>query len=414
MIPLNSPRGPGRRTVVRLAVAALAISAIAASCKLNAPNEVLSSKKKDGGGIVIDGDAGTKPTIADCAMSRYQKFQTAAETLKTKTAAFAADRSEANRTAAQDAWKEAIAAWQEAELFRFGPAARSGDPGAQDLRDQIYGWPPTNRCKIDEQTVSKAYSQGTFSTSLVSARGLGAIEYLLFYSGSDNGCGSTSTINANGTWAALNADDRSKQKADYAAAAAADVAARASALNSAWDPAGGNFRGQFTTAGNGSTTFPKDQDALNAASNALFYLDYEVKDFKVAKPIGLYDCTNTLCPEALESQWAKVSTSHVRANLHAFRLLLEGCGEGYEGLGFDDWLWATDRGDLATYMVNATADAQALADAMDPPLEQAITTDKSKVEALYNAIKKITDVMKTEFITVLNLDLPKTSEGDND
>jgi hypothetical protein len=36
------------------------------------------------------------------------------------------------------------------------------------------------------------------------------------------------------------------------------------------------------------------------------------------------------------------------------------------------------------------------------------------VEALYNAIKKITDVMKTEFITVLNLDLPKTSEGDND
>ena len=52
--------------------------------------------------------------------------------------------------------------------------------------------------------------------------------------------------------------------------------------------------------------------------------------------------------------------------------------------------------------------------ALEPPLEQALYVDPSRVRALHAAVKAITDPLKTEFLTVLNLDLPKVSEGDND
>ena len=70
--------------------------------------------------------------------------------------------------------------------------------------------------------------------------------------------------------------------------------------------------------------------------------------------------------------------------------------------------------DLALSMSAATAAAQAAVEALDPPLEQAMYVDPSRVRALHTAIKAITDPLKTELVTVLNLDLPKAAEGDND
>jgi hypothetical protein len=34
--------------------------------------------------------------------------------------------------------------------------------------------------------------------------------------------------------------------------------------------------------------------------------------------------------------------------------------------------------------------------------------------AVYTAFKGLTDLLKTEFVTVLNLELPKSTQGDND
>jgi uncharacterized protein len=62
----------------------------------------------------------------------------------------------------------------------------------------------------------------------------------------------------------------------------------------------------------------------------------------------------------------------------------------------------------------AAASAQAL-DAIDEPdLAEALTADKPSVRALYDAIKGVTDVLKTDIVTVLDLEIPKRFEGDND
>jgi predicted lipoprotein len=353
--------------------------------------------------------------IADCAMSHYQAFEARAAVLRDRTETFAADRSTENADAARSAWIDAIASWQVAELFQFGPAARPKAPGAQDFRDNIYAFPLGNRCKVEEQIVSQAYAKPDFGTAtLINARGLAAAEYLLFYPGTDNACSPFSVINGSGTWAALDPATLAERKSLYAAAVAKDVHARATGLVAAWDPAGGNFRRELVDAGAGSQVFATDQDALNAVSDALFYTDREVKDLKLGKPLGLVECFDATCPEAVESPYALRSTDHLRANLIGLRRLFEGCYADGAGLGFEDWLRAAGAGDLADRIVADIAAARASVDALDPPLEQAIVVDPARVQIVHAAIKKITDELKTEFVTVLNLELPQTVEGDND
>lgn len=353
--------------------------------------------------------------VADCALNRYCEFEARARALRDAADALAGSPTEQNLAAARGAWRDAMAIWQEAELFRFGPAGRApDDPGAQDLRDQIYAWPLFSRCKIEEQIVSQGYAKPGFTSSLVNTRGLATFEYLVFYGGNDNACTQFSTINANGTWAALGAGELARRKARYAAAVAEDVLARASTLARAFAPEPGSFRRELVDAGKGSQVFATDQAALNAVSNALFYVDKEVKDWKLGRPLGLVDCFTATCPEMLESRFALSSTAHLRANLRGFRRLFEGCGEGNAGLGFDDWLRAVGASELADRMLAALSGAEAAVDTLDPPLEQALASDPQKVRAVYDAVKALTDPLKTEFVTVLNLELPRTSEGDND
>jgi uncharacterized protein len=350
--------------------------------------------------------------FADCAVSQYQEFELSAAALETAAGAHAAAPTPDTAAALQQAWRDAMVSWERAELYQFGPAAYSNLPGGADLRDEIYAWPLFSRCKIDEQLVSKAYEGAAFADTLVNTRGLAALEYLAFYTGSDNGCLSFSPINSSGSWAALGADELAARKAAYAAAVATDVHAQAIALIAAWDPAGGNFRAQLIEAGSGSTTFTSAQAGLNAVSDALFYLDKTVKDAKVAVPLGLLVCTTERCPAALESQWAHVSAAHVTANIDGFDRLLTGCTP--DGLGFDDWLRAAGAGDLADRLAVATAEARAAAMAIEPSFEDALAGDAAGVVLLHAKLKAITDLLKTEMMTVLNLELPMSLETDND
>lgn len=353
-------------------------------------------------------------SIADCAQDRYREFAARARTLVEKAGAAVDNANEVNAAAARDAWRGAIASWQEAEVFRFGPAARSTEPGGKDLRDQIYSWPLVNRCGIEEQLVNPTYASGGMASLLINVKGLSAFEYLAFYAGNENVCSQFSTINAHGTWASLAPGDLAQRKAIYAAAVADDVLVHASALVNEWDPARGQFRRELTQAGAGSVTFASEPMALNAVSDALFYIELEAKDWKLGRPLGLLECLEPTCPDAVESLYAWQSTAHLRANLVGFRRIFQGCGDGGQGLGFDDWLRAAGASDLEGRMLAALAAAETALATLDLPLEQAILSEPAKVDAIHAAFKTLTDLLKIEFVTVLNLELPKATVGDND
>jgi predicted lipoprotein len=354
---------------------------------------------------------------ADCVVAQLADFQTAATALRVAAEAHAADP--VKRPALEDAWKAAMASWEIAELYQVGPAALStSEPGGKDLRDQIYAWPLTSPCKVDEQLVAKTYEQASFATSAISGRGLGAIEYLVFYTGTANACTSFSPINTGGDaspWSLLSAEELATRRAAYAAAAATLLEAKAGELVAAWADDGGGFRAALVSAGSGSKLFASSQAGLNAITNAFFYLDKAVKDGKLAVPTGMSTtgCGEDVCPNAVESRYARRSLAHLEANLLGFERLFAGCG-GTATLGFDDWLIAAKAPDVAADLLAATADARAAAAAITPSFEDVLASDPEQLRALHAKIKVITDLLKADFVTTLDLELPASVESDND
>jgi uncharacterized protein len=396
---------PARALVMALAVSAVGLTAC--------PKQ---RGKADSGTDGLDSARGALLSAAGaCALTTAREFLPRATELEAAATALAAQPSATTREAAREAFRRALDAWEVAEPMQFGPAAPGSVAGGQELRDNIYAWPLVSRCSVEEQVVARGYESPDFGTSLVTRRGLVALEYLLFYEGADTACAASSPIVSSGSWAALGSDERESRKRAYAVAAAAEVRRRAAQLVDAWDPAKGDFSGRLASAGPGNDVYRTAHAALNSVSDALFYVEHEVKDVKIARPLGLRDCPTATCPELLESPFAARSKANVRANLVGFRRIIEGCGPGFEGYGFDDLLEAVGAGPLAAKLRDRGAAAQASLEAIDEPdLKEALVADPPSVRAMYDGLKGVTDVLKTELMTVLDLELPKSLEGDND
>lgn len=353
--------------------------------------------------------------VSSCVQTSAREFQTVAGELKTATAALAAQPGADTRQAAREAFHRAMDAWQVLKMMQIGPAAPRAAPGGAEIRDNIYSWPLVSRCAVEEQLVSRGYESASFPTTLVSRRGLHALEYLLFYEGADTECAASSPIVANGTWAALPAEEREARKRAYAAVVASDVKARADELVDAWDAGKGNFAKTFEEAGPGNPVYATSQAALNSASDALFYAEEFVKDKKLARPLGLRECSGDTCPELLESPFARRAKANIAANLVGYRRVTQGCGAGFEGTGFDDLLQAVGAEPLVSKLNERSVAAQATLQAVEEAdLAQALSQDKPSVRAMYDSLKGITDVLKTELATVLDFELPAAVEGDND
>jgi predicted lipoprotein len=349
--------------------------------------------------------------------STIRSFEDAAAELERRTQTSATSNSSADREAAQQAWRAAIGIWQELELMQIGPAGMTGTLGGLDLRDEIHSWPLTNACRIDQEVVSGDYEdRAMFKMEAVNVRGLDALEYLLFAEGTENACAPSATINASGAWRAIvDAGTLAQRRAAYAHTLAVLVHERATELEHAWDPTGGDWVGQLARAGMSGSMYSSAQEALNAISDAFFYLDKELKDMKIAGPAAISDvCMAASCPERLESQWAGASRDHMIANLRGAQRIFLGDRPGTDAPGFDDLLIAVGAREMAERTANAFSNAIATAEALPLIDSSSLMAELDGLRNLHTAVRAITDLLKTEFVTVLDLELPERAQGDND
>jgi predicted lipoprotein len=137
----------------------------------------------------------------------YQAADRAAAALRTQAAKLAQKPADAAAlSAAQDAWKEAMLAWERAEVLQVGPAASASPihPGGRTLRDRVYFWPGLNACGIDRCLVTQCYAAADFAArSLPDVRGLGALERLLFDAGTTTACPPDNTVVTAKAWKAI-------------------------------------------------------------------------------------------------------------------------------------------------------------------------------------------------------------------
>jgi predicted lipoprotein len=344
----------------------------------------------------------------------YEAFHARVTTMATTIDAHCAGLGTADeaslRTAAQDAWKESMRTWQLVEVMLFGPV--SMNDGA--LRDVVYSWPIVSTCAVDQDVNLYRTDPASYdiSTRLTNRRGLAALEHLLF---SDDLAHTCPIQAAPAGWDALADADRKAARCSFAQVAVADLAAQAQTLLDAWRPDAGNYLAMFTSA----SAFESAQAGLNVVSDAMFYLDTETKDMKLAEPAGIAvnscNTTGEPCPAELESPRSRYSKENVLANLRGFQMLFLGQGlDGVDRVGFDDFLHALDAGPVADQMSATIAAAIAAAEAIPGSMEDALQSDYQTVVDAHAGVKAATDLLKSQFLTVLGLDLPDGGASDND
>ncbi len=302
--------------------------------------------------------------------------------------------------AAQQAWLDAMDVWQELEVMQIGPAASSISAVAgEDLRTEIYSWPVVNPCRVDQETIEQVWDEpGFFGDNQPNAYGLDAIEYLLFDDDLDNACPSQVPLNSEGTWDAAGSDEIALLRAEYGVAISGEIERVVADIQAKWD-------GEFSL----QDSFDGQQEALNAIFDALFYLEIETKDEKLAEPLGIGVCS-TNCLELVEARPSGTSHLWIAANLRGFRAL----ATGGEAPGLVDLLRQQGQETLADDLMARLEEAEAEVATWDHPLDVTIEEDLAKAEAVHAAVKGVADLLKGDLATTLALQIPGEAAGDND
>ncbi|MEM7501859.1 MAG: imelysin family protein [Pseudomonadota bacterium] len=373
----------------------------------------------------ISGDDARRAVLTDIgedivlpAMQVFDGDAVALQTAATALAAAPADMTA--RDQARAAWNTAMDSWQRNEVMQVGPAGRSTNPdsvaGGQDFRELIYSWPFT----VDECALEEAADNGDAvdGTTPINITGLGAIEHLLFSDVPPVACASQPDAAA---------------RAAHISRLADRVALLAASLRARWEPGDDNFLEQWNTAGlSSSVTYARPQDALDALSIALFYVEKITKDRKIALPTGLpatgLTCSDPIaCPEFLESRLSERSGTNLTINVQAFRDLFTGVNGG---MGVNDLLIGIDRQDLADQIVmeldavlthlgdiangqGFDAEVAAIAD-RDECVNAFSSSTGLPPCALLGLIKTAMDTFRGPIVAALGLAVPQSSAGDND
>ena len=356
------------------------------------------------------------------------------EALAERTAAFAADDGalagycaalgtadeDTAAATARDAWRDVMVAVQTTEMHVFGPAADNGEA----LRKRLlsYDDAPLSTCGVDISAVLAGGDGFDIKARALNQRGYGALEYVLFNEDLTHTCAPQVPDTAD--WNALAETERRQARCGLARLIADDAAEAAATIVERWAPAGGDYRAAFLDP-------DATGEALQHLTDGLFAMDLLVKDRKLGIPTGIHDdCSATACPGLVESPWARNSFANIRANTVSFKTLFEG-GDDF---GFDDFIVNEDFASVADRFVTNTRDIIDYVDGIDTSLYEQVRAieDGQRESECMNAfagpdrqaelsactltglVKRVTDDLKIDFVTIVGVSIPGGAQTDND
>ncbi len=379
-----------------------------------------------GGGTVIDSTADNdlrklfKNIAENVIVSEISSFVATVEALNAsvlswKNAALADADTATALSEAQVSFESAILKWQQLELMQVGPAGVSSSfTGGKGLRDEIYSWPTTNFCLIDQELANNNFEQADyFKNKFVNVYGLDALDYLLFDADLANDCSPQLSINTSGTWAAIDESEWVKRKATYATLICEKLLKDAKQLESEWSSTSGNFVGNFSNAGLSGSSYASADKASNELFKSMFYLELKSKDDKVALPFGIGKyATLAADNKNLESRVNKLNKKAIIANLKGFQKLFEGSGSGVVADSFASLLKSKNNEALALEMSKLIVDVISSFEGVSGDFGDHLNDDAFL--ASYELFAELTRKLKTDFVVALSLELPKEGAGDND
>ena len=253
-------------------------------------------------------------------------------------------------------------------------------------------------------------------------RGMGAIEYLLFNDNLNHSC--ASQVQATSSWNELGDLARKTQRCALSLLLADDIAIASTSIHDAWTSQVEPFRADFldpTQLG----------DNFQLMTDALFYIETFSKSQKLTIPLGIDDkCSSLTCSELIESPYSQTSLRNLEINTDEFLAIFN----GGEGSGFDDLIIDEGFADITERFQNQLADVNERINGSTESLVDQISkiestgADTDCINAFANPddqssypacsvaglLKKVTDDLKIEFVTIVGVAIPGRVQSDND
>jgi predicted lipoprotein len=312
----------------------------------------------------------------------YTVYQSTAANLDAAVTMFNATPTNANLVALQTAFQLAYKQWQAVSVFEFGPAAQI------ELRVNTNTY-PADINQINANITSGSYNPGLLAN--LAAKGLPAMDYLLFGTGADN----------NTVLAQYTTDVNAAKRKTYLAALSSELKTNAMTVLNGW----ANYKAIFISA-NGTDV----GSSVGQLTNQLVY-DYEIlKNFEIGIPSGTQSLGTTY-PQKVQAYYSKMSVQLVLLHIQAIQQIYM----GGSGLGFDDYLVQANaqynggplNDAIKAQFTTAIAKLQLLTD----PLSTNIQTNNEAVTAAYTELQKLTVLLKTDMTSSLGILI---TYGDND
>ncbi len=395
------------------------------------PQPIPTDPTPDGG--ENPGDVAPVPgnLVGGLRMNQSDLFRNLGDGIARKTAAFSqatvklseaitsycADPTATDRTPVRAAWKNAMLRWEELEVFQVGPIAADG----RKLKKGIYGWPQEAKtCGIDDE-VLKASKDPAYTLPIQTDRkGLQAIEYLLYEDSLASSCTASHPVTKE--WNAMSPEARAQARCAYLKPVVLELQASAQTVQTVWGSEGSNYL--TTVIGHA----PKEKAALQSLYENLFYLDTDVKNYKLASPAGhdIMFCPSSPvpCTGAEEFPRSQISKEAIQANIAAFTDLMYGFEDASRKRpgGFAALVREVGDEAVATRSEAITRDLMSYFASQNESLPALITQQnqedctKSQISLLCQLRKSINDisgVLKNEYSRILSLTVPADPIRDN-
>jgi len=322
----------------------------------------------------------------------YRALQEASASLDVAATAFADDPNESNLTALQNQLKPVRLAWQDANLFQFGPAE------SLVLRSALNTF-PANTDQINSNIESGDYTLGTAENQ--ASTGFPAVGFLLHGVGDTNQeILSAYTDNSN----AANRMQYLQDNVDF-------ILNNANAILNAWTSDDGNFIATFLSEQNSGTDVGS---SLGMLVNA-YILHYErfLRDVKIGIPSGVRSA-GVPRASATEAFYAGYSNELAIANLQAVERVFLGTGlNGTGGTGLEENLIALDATSFSDEITAQQNEALTALQGLDDPLSSQIENNNEPVTAAFQEMQDVLVLIKADMASALGVSITfQDNDGD--
>ena len=398
------------------AVAVLAVSANLIACGGGSSTDNSTDNNSDIPSQLETNSRVAANFIDNLAIPAYTDFANKAGDLSGTLQTYCNTLSQENNTetttalnSAQSAWLALKNDWQASRVYEVGPLADNGG----NLARRIYtanNFDSSTQIFIANEVAKRKADNSYIITPNITfkARGLDALEYLLYSS----------------------EQDLTKQKDNclYAVAVAQDVKVGADDIVNMW----------ADEATRKDLLEPATSNAVDLISpffdNVVTVADKIVKDAGLGEPLALKSdgtCSQDACPELVENRLSQTTYDSLKANIAGINALFTGNG----GEGFAIYFEQNGLSDEATNFAQMLSDTSAALTQNRSLLTQVSnintaqrgaacqtvsttgdTTDTDLAAcAAYYHVKQLSDDVKTgAFKLAINLDLPAAAAGDGD